>query len=89
MGERQVLLRENTTVTACPKCGNNTRFTARSEQCAEDSCEVWVICKCGYDPTFGRPCYRYEDVWGGTDPGNVQIALDVWSDLIAEEGAAV
>ena len=81
---RVVRLRENTRITHCPKCGNNTIFKAFSSQCAEDACEVWVECECGYDPTFGRSEYRFEDVRGGTSPDNVEIALGVWNDLIAD-----
>jgi len=82
---RKVTLKNNSKITPC-KCGNNTQFNAYSNQCAEDSCEVWVECaECGYDPTFGHPCMRFEDVWGGTDNGNVLMALECWNDAINGE----
>lgn len=80
---RKVHLRENDIVTWCPKCGNNTTFTAHSSQIAEDCCEVWVECVCGYDPTSDKTSYRLEDVWGGTCEENVRAALDCWNEAIA------
>lgn len=40
----------------CDVCGNETLFTALSEQVAEDLCELRVICRCGFDraETLGR-----------------------------------
>ena len=73
----------NDEITPCPKCGNNTEFIAHSTQVAVDSCEVWVVCKCGYDPTEFNGLYQYEDVGGGTDDGNCRVALDCWNDAIA------
>ena len=81
---RKIKLMENTDYTPCPKCGNNREFTAYSAQVAEDGCDVWVVCKCGYDPTAGEIGSRYEDVWGGTDNGNVVMALECWNDAIRE-----
>jgi hypothetical protein len=80
---RKVQLRENSIVTACPQCGNNTVFTAHSERCMEDCCNVWVECKCGYDPTAENTGLRFEDVWGGTDNNRVRVALDCWNEAIA------
>lgn len=80
---RKIQLKENGTVTACPRCGNNTKFTAHSSQCAEDCCEVWVECECGYDPTAENTLYRLEDVWGSIDSGTVRAALDCWNEAIA------
>ena len=68
---------------ACPKCGNNKEFTAHSVQTCEDSCDVWIVCKCGFDPTFGRCGFRYEDTWGGVGDDNVIMAISVWNDLLA------
>jgi predicted RNA-binding Zn-ribbon protein involved in translation (DUF1610 family) len=78
--ERQIQLKENTKVTPCPKCGNNTRFTLRAERCAEDLCETYVVCKCGHEATGGD---RYENVWGETDNNAALVALDCWNDAIA------
>lgn len=80
--ERKVQLKENSIVTVCPKCGNNTKFTVRAERCAEDCCDVWIECVCGYDPTADKTLYRLEDVWGSVDEGNVRVALDCWNDAI-------
>lgn len=62
-------------VEPCPKCGNTTTFVARAEQVAEDCCDVWVTCVCGYDPTDGTGD-RLEDVWGSLDKGTIFAALE-------------
>jgi hypothetical protein len=80
---REVALKENERITKCPKCGNNTKFKAYSIQCAEDCCDVWVACICGFDPTENKIGSRLEDVWGGTGNENVFAALEVWNDEIA------
>jgi len=77
-------LKDNDFVVKCPKCGNNTKFKARSQQVAEDNCEVWVECDCGYDPTDEKIGYRYEDVWGGVHEDNVRMALECWNYVINE-----
>lgn len=82
---RNIELIENTQITPCPLCGNNTKFKAYSNQVAEDCCNVWVECECGYDPTAGKTEYRYEDVWGGTGDTMVLMALWCWNDIIKEE----
>ena len=88
MGERAITLRQNTEITPCPKCGNNTRFKARSQQVAEDGCEIWVECRCGFDPTAGNTDQRVEDVWGSLDQATVRAALYYsWNDPIALQAA--
>lgn len=84
MSLRTVKYKPNNYIEPCPKCGNNTEFTIRSEQCAEDLCEIWAVCKCNYNPTayeeYGDK-YRVEDVWGGTDDGNCRDAIDFsWNE---------
>lgn len=69
-------------VTPCPKCQNINEFTIQSEQCAEDCCEVWMTCKCGFDPTERDTSYRYEDVWGSTDDGMIPVVMSCWNDAI-------
>lgn len=66
MTKRKVKYKPNNVITQCPKCGNNTEFTIHSDYCAEDCCEVWAVCKCGYDPTSeeGETGNRVEDFWG-------------------------
>ena len=76
-------LKPNERYDACPKCGNNTEFTCHSEQVAEDCCEVWVVCKCGYDPfNIIGPSYRFEDAMGGTYKEIFLAALDCWNDAV-------
>lgn len=70
--------------TACPDCGNQHQFKARSEQVCEDGCEIWVECNCGYNPFNGKSGYCIESVMGDLCQGNVLMALDSWNELIAE-----
>ena len=84
MESRRFKLKDSASVSACPKCRNNQIFTAHSDYCAEDCCEVWVVCECGYDPTTDAPGSRFEDVWGGVHVGNILTAIDCWNDAIAE-----
>ena len=76
------LLKDSEWIIKCPECGNNTKFNAHSQQVSEDFCEVWVECKCGYDPTAEQTGARYEDVWGGVHENNVRVALECWNDAI-------
>ncbi|MYM92638.1 hypothetical protein [Duganella vulcania] len=80
MTTRRILLKPNDKIRPCPKCGQNTEFTIHSAQVAEDLCEVWAECKCGHEPDSGD---RFEDVFGGVDDGNVQVALSCWNDAFA------
>lgn len=82
MGTKKFNLKKNTQIEKCPKCGNNTEFTAHSEQCAIDTCDVWVVCKCGYDPTQYKIGHRLEDVWGSLDKETIHDALHVWNEEI-------
>lgn len=75
-------LKDNNLVVKCPKCGNNTIFKAHSQQMSEDCCEVWVECKCGYDPTAEKNRCRFEDVYGGVYEDNVRVALECWNETI-------
>lgn len=79
---RRLHFKENDQFNPCPKCGNNTQFTAESQQVCEDGCEVWVVCVCGYDPTSGTGD-RVESMMGGTSDDNVRVALDVWNESTA------
>lgn len=80
--KRSIKYKPNDVITPCPKCGNNTVFTVHSEQCAEDYCEIWAVCKCGYCPAENGGD-RIEDVWGGCDDANCYDAvLYTWNDLI-------
>jgi len=82
---RNIRLNQNNDIVECPNCKNNTRFTAHSSQVSADSCEVWVECVCGFDPTANKTENRFEDVYGGVDNRNVRIALDCWNDAINED----
>lgn len=83
MGSRMIRLVSNEDTPKCPKCGNNTVFKIRSEQVAEDNCDVWVVCKCGYDPTKSNTLNRMEDVWGSLDDDTCLDAVQfTWSDII-------
>lgn len=89
MIQRVVTLRENACITPCPKCGNNSLFTARSQQVGEDICEVWVACQCGYDPTKGNTDHRVEDIWGSLDQDTVMCALlNSWNYPLAQQHPA-
>lgn len=80
-----IQLNRNTSVVCCPRCRNNTMFEAHSEQVSEDCCEVWVVCKCGFDPhSYGD---RYETPYGDTSRANVMVALSCWNDAIRDGDA--
>lgn len=85
---RKVKYKENSYIEPCPKCSNNTEFTIHSQQVQEDCCEIWAVCKCGYDPTHYEEHgsgNRVEDVWGGTDDDNCQDAIRfAWNDTLRE-----
>lgn len=84
---RKIKMKEGSEVNACPKCGNDSEFTVHSSQCAEDCCEVWAVCKCGFDPTSYDQLgsnYRLEDVMGGCDDDNCIAAVSCWNDAIQE-----
>ena len=83
MSTRKVKYKPNDFIITCPKCKNNTEFTIRSEQVAEDCCDVWAICKCGYDPTLKNTMNRVEDVWGGVHDDNCQDAICfAWNETL-------
>lgn len=78
MTTRKVKFKETSVIEPCPECGNKTDFTIKSDYCAEDCCEVWAVCKCGYEPKEAR----FEDVWGGVGDDNCKTAIRVWNDSI-------
>jgi hypothetical protein len=82
MGERKFNLNKNESIEKCPNCGNNTEFVAHSMQVAEDCCDVWIVCKCGFDPTENKIGHRLEDVWGSLGRETILMALEVWNDEI-------
>jgi hypothetical protein len=86
MGSKKFTAGPNTSIAECPKCKNNTEFVARSEQVMEDGCEIWIVCKCGYDPTAEKTGSRMEDVWGSLGKGEILCALDcTWNEPILEQ----
>ncbi len=79
MSQKPFSIKPGSNIAKCPECGNNTSFVAHSVQCAEDCCDVWVKCVCGYDPTEGDNWkHRMEDVWGCLDQDTIGTALH-WS----------
>lgn len=76
-------------ITPCPKCGNRFQFKARTERCAEDCCEVWIECACGYDPTSLKPGHKVEDIYGSLDEGTILLAAQAWSEEIANDTAVL
>ena len=83
---RKVQYKENKFIEPCPECGNNTEFNIHSQQVAEDCCDVWVKCKCGFDPTAEDTMNRLEDVWGSLDNGTCQDAIVfTWNDILREK----
>lgn len=85
---RKFKIKENKIITPCPKCGNNTGFVCHSQQVAEDYCNIWAVCKCGYDPTHYDEAgsgHRIEDVWGGCSDENCIDAVNIsWNDAIED-----
>lgn len=82
MSTKKFRVKNPETVQPCPKCGNRSEFVGQSAQVSEDSCDTWVECICGYDPTVGSYGYRFEDVWGGCNVENLTMALEVWNEMI-------
>lgn len=82
--KRNLELKQNDKITKCPECGNNTHFVLHAERCAEDLCETFVVCVCGYDPT-GDSGDRYENVWGEMDKEAATVAFDCWNEAIASK----
>lgn len=82
MGKKAFELNINAEIEKCPQCGNNTSFFAHSEQVCEDGCEVWIICKCGFDPTEGKCGHRLQDTMGSLDKETILWALDTWNEEI-------
>lgn len=80
MTTRTVQFKPNDTIAVCPKCGNNTHFKITSAQVAEDCCEVWATCKCGHEAGSE---HHFEDIMGGVDDENVQMAMACWNDAFA------
>jgi predicted RNA-binding Zn-ribbon protein involved in translation (DUF1610 family) len=80
---RKLQFKQNAVISPCPECGNNTVFILKSCQCAEDLCETFVECECGYEPTAYQPGNRYENVWGDIDATAAHMAMECWNDSIA------
>ncbi len=84
MTTRLVKLGPYSQAAACPSCGNTSSFRIRSERCAEDCCEVWAECVCGFRPEGAA----FEDVWGGCGDDNVQGALGFWNEAVSAKVGA-
>ena len=85
MREIIVTVKRTDRILKCPKCENNIKFKAKANQVAEDLCNVWVECICGFDPTLENTNYRYEDVWGEMSKDTINLALDCWNDGIRDK----
>jgi hypothetical protein len=85
--KREFRHRTGEDIEACPSCKNRQHFIGLSQQVAEDLCEVWVRCICGYDATEGRSGDRMEDVMGSLDAGNLVCALEnCWNEPLRRRG---
>lgn len=84
--QKSFRLKENDQITPCPKCGNNTHFVLHAERCAEDLCETFVVCQCGYEPTDGSG-ERYENIWGDMDQHAASVALVCWNEALASKSS--
>ena len=83
---RNIEYKPNKYIKPCPKCGNNTKFKIHSQQVAEDCCDIWAECTCGYDPTAENTLNRLEDVWGGTDDDQCKDAIVfTWNDILQKK----
>lgn len=71
----------NKGATPCPKCDNSKDFIIHSCQVAEDCCEIYAVCKCGYKPKDNE----VEDVWGGTSDDNCIDAMSAWNDSLTNQ----
>ena len=60
---------------SCNLCGNDTQFTAMSEQVAEDLCELRVICRCGHDRAESMGIDPLESVLGELTPESITSAF--------------
>jgi len=82
---RTVRFKPHSDIEPCPKCGNKEHFKIHSQQVAEDYCNIWASCKCGFCPTENNTDSRIEDVWGGTDDNNCYDAMTfTWNDVLRE-----
>lgn len=80
MGKRTFRHKTGEGIEPCPKCSNRQEFVGHSMQVSEDCCEVWISCKCGFEP---GPGHRMEDVWGSLDTGTLSCALqNCWNQGI-------
>lgn len=83
MGKKAFKLARADVAEPCPKCKNTQTFTAHSSQFAEDCCEIWIVCRCGFDPTADKTGHRMEDVWGSLDPESISVAVECsWNDVV-------
>jgi hypothetical protein len=64
---------------SCPECGTNANLVLLSERSSEETVDVWIACKCGYDPTSDNPGNRIETVMGVNEMFAYYAALD-WND---------
>jgi hypothetical protein len=73
---------KNGGIEPCPQCGNALEFVGIAERCAEDCCNCWIECKCGYDATAADHGERLEDVWGEISKDTLPAMIQIWNELI-------
>lgn len=90
MKSHNLILHNNSVVTPCPGCRNNTEFNAVASLCCDEPhviYEIHVECICGYDPTalLGEG-YRHQNEPGEPEESSVEQALATWNIAIVDVG---
>lgn len=76
-------------IVPCPKCSNNTHFTIHSEQVAEDICDIWAACTCGFAPIIGTTGNAIESIWGTIEERDMlEAVVYTWNDLLKQKPSA-
>lgn len=92
MKSHNLILHENSVVTPCPKCRNNTEFNALANHCCDEPhlvYEIHVECNCGYDPTaLLVEGYRHQNEPGEPEEASIEHALSIWNTAIVDVGLA-
>lgn len=87
MIEHNLVLHENSVVTPCPKCKNNSDFHAKADEIFTDQYEIYLVCVCGYDPTYRLGAgYRYQNEPGEPEETSIEEALKTWNQAVVDAG---
>ncbi|MFJ7794480.1 hypothetical protein [Pseudomonas sp. NPDC096950] len=65
-------------VVACPICRNDQLFIVTTAPMTAEQCEVFLVCKCGYDPTFGMEVVRNRISLTASDEEKTVGAVESW-----------